>query len=36
MAGNAHRNQPGFSLAFDELQQKVEATAKDESPKKEG
>ena len=36
MAGNAHRNQPGFSLAFDDLQQKVEATTKNTSPKKEG
>ncbi|MEE4254925.1 MAG: cytochrome c biogenesis protein ResB [Desulfuromusa sp.] len=36
MAGNAHRNQPGFSLAFDDLQQKIEATAKNSSPKKEG
>lgn len=36
MAGNAHRNQPGFSLAFDDLQQKVEATAKNTSQKEEG
>ncbi|MDA3903653.1 MAG: cytochrome c biogenesis protein ResB [Desulfuromusa sp.] len=36
IAGNTHRNQPGFSLAFDELLQKIEATAKNESPKKEG
>ncbi len=36
LAGNAHRNQPGFSLAFDDLQQKIEATAKNQSPKKEG
>ena len=36
MAGNAHRNQPGFSLAFEDLQQKIEATIKNTSPKKEG
>lgn len=36
VAGNAHRNQPGFSLAFDELQQKIEASLKNESQKKEG
>lgn len=36
MAGNAHRNQPGFALAFDELQQKVETAAKNTSPQKEG
>ncbi len=36
LAGNAHRNQPGFSLTFDDLQQKIEAIAKNESPKKEG
>lgn len=36
MAGNAHRNQPGFSLAFEDLQQKIEATLKNTSPKKEG
>lgn len=36
IAGNAHRNQPGFSLAFDDLQQQIEAIAKNESPKKEG
>ncbi|MFK5927473.1 MAG: cytochrome c biogenesis protein ResB [Desulfuromusa sp.] len=36
MAGNAHRNQPGFALAFEDLQQKIEATAKNTSPKKEG
>ena len=36
IAGNTHRNQPGFSLAFDELQQKIEATIKNKSPKKEG
>lgn len=35
VAGNAHRNQPGFSLAFDELQQKIEASIKNES-RKEG
>lgn len=36
IAGNAHRNQPGFSLAFDDLQQQIEATTTNESPKKEG
>lgn len=36
VAGNAHRNQPGFSLAFDELQQRIEASLKIESQKKEG
>ena len=36
MAGNAHRNQPGFALAFEDLQQKIEETVKIESPKKEG
>ena len=36
VAGNSHRNQPGFSLAFDDLLQKIEATAKNESPNKEG
>jgi len=36
MAGNAHRNQPGFALVFEDLQQKIEATAKNSSPKKEG
>lgn len=36
LAGNAHRNQPGFSLAFNELQQKIEAAVNNESPKKEG
>ncbi|MBN1958318.1 MAG: cytochrome c biogenesis protein ResB [Desulfuromonadales bacterium] len=35
VAGNAHRNQSGFSLAFDELQQKIEASIKNES-RKEG
>lgn len=36
IAGNAHRNQPGFSLAFDDLIQTIEATTKNEPPKKEG
>lgn len=36
IAGNAHRNQPGFSLAFDELAQKIETTINNEPPKKEG
>ncbi len=36
VAANAHRNQPGFSLAFDDLQQKLETCIKDESQKKEG
>jgi len=36
IAGNAHRNQPGFSLVFEDLQQKIEAAIKNESPQKEG
>lgn len=36
VAANAHRNQPGFSLAFDELQHKLEACIKNESQNKEG
>jgi len=36
VAANAHRNQPGFSLAFDDLQQKLESCIKNESQKKEG
>ena len=36
LAGNAHRNQPGFALAFEELQQKFESVVKNESQKKEG
>jgi len=36
IAGNAHRNQPGFSLAFDDLTQKIEAIIKNESPDKKG
>ncbi len=36
VAGNAHRNQPGFALAFDELQQKIESTVKNNSQNKEG
>ncbi len=36
IAGNAHRNQPGFSLAFEDLQQKIEESIKNESPQKEG
>ena len=36
VVGNAHRNQPGFSLAFDELQQKIEAAVKNRSQEKEG
>ena len=36
MVGNAHRNQPGFALAFEELQQKFESVVKNESQKKEG
>ncbi|MCW8860272.1 MAG: cytochrome c biogenesis protein ResB [Deltaproteobacteria bacterium] len=36
LAGNAHRNQPGFSLAFEELQEKVETSVKNEFQKKEG
>lgn len=36
VAANAHRNQPGFSLAFDDLQQKLETCIKNESQKKEG
>jgi len=36
VAANAHRNQPGFSLAFDELKQKFEATLENKSQVKEG
>ena len=36
VAANAHRNQPGFSLAFDELKQKLDATIENKSSKKEG
>lgn len=36
VAANAHRNQPGFSLAFEELQQKLESCIKNESQTKEG
>ena len=36
IAGNAHRNQPGFSLAFDDLLQQLEETTQNKSPKKEG
>ena len=36
IAANAHRNQPGFSLAFDELQQKIETSINNKSQKKEG
>lgn len=36
IAANAHRNQPGFSLAFDELKQKLDATIENKSPVKEG
>lgn len=36
IVGNAHRNQSGFSLAFDDLMQKVEAAVTNESPTKEG
>ncbi|MCD6581149.1 MAG: cytochrome c biogenesis protein ResB [Desulfuromusa sp.] len=36
IAGNTHRNQPGFSLVFDDLLQKIEATTKNKSQKKEG
>ena len=36
VAANAHRNQPGFSLAFDELSQKLEATIENKSQAKEG
>ncbi len=35
IAANAHRNQPGFSLAFEELLQKFESTIKSESSHKE-
>ncbi len=35
IAGNAHRNQPGFSLAFEELLSKFETTVKNESSTKE-
>lgn len=36
VAANAHRNQPGFSLAFDELKQKLEDTIENKSQVKEG
>jgi len=36
IAGNAHRNQPGFSLVFEELLHKFESTVKNESSTKEG
>ncbi|HEY5673831.1 MAG TPA: cytochrome c biogenesis protein ResB [Malonomonas sp.] len=36
IAANAHRNQPGFSLAFDELKQKLDAAIENKSSKKEG
>lgn len=36
IAGNAHRNQPGFALAFDDLMQKVEKAVTNNSPTKEG
>jgi cytochrome c biogenesis protein len=36
VAANAHRNQPGFSLAFEDLQQKLESCIKNESQNKEG
>jgi cytochrome c biogenesis protein len=36
IAANAHRNQPGYSLAFDELKQKLEATIENISSTKEG
>ena len=36
IAANAHRNQPGFSLAFDELKQKLDATIENKASKKEG
>ena len=36
VAGNAHRNQSGFALVFDDLMQKVETAVNNESPAKEG
>ena len=36
IAANAHRNQPGFSLAFDELKLKLDAVIENKSPQKEG
>jgi len=36
IAANAHRNQPGFSLAFDDLKQKLDAVIENKSPVKEG
>jgi cytochrome c biogenesis protein len=33
--GSAHRNQPGFSIAFDDLQQKIATTIANLSPDKE-
>ncbi len=36
VAANAHRNQPGFSLTFDDLKLKLEATIENKSSKKEG
>ena len=35
IAANAHRNQPGFSLAFEEILHKFETTIKNESSNKE-
>ncbi|MFO7765041.1 MAG: cytochrome c biogenesis protein ResB [Pelovirga sp.] len=36
LAGNAHRNQPGFALAFDDLMQKVETAVNNKPPNEEG
>jgi len=36
VAANAHRNQPGFSLAFDEFKLKLDETIENKSPVKEG
>ncbi len=36
IVANAHRNQPGFSLAFDDLSEKLEATIENKSIVKEG
>ena len=36
IAANAHRNQPGFSLAFDELKIKLDAAIENKSVKQEG
>ncbi|NOY13656.1 MAG: cytochrome c biogenesis protein ResB [Deltaproteobacteria bacterium] len=36
VVANAHRNQPGFALAFDEFKQKLDAVVENKSPAKKG